>query len=163
MYDPYNLISKILLDYEVCNRLIKNYDNDLTRITQSTHRSVDVKDISIDEIPNLKDAVLSANNLVYKFDLNNEIECYFSKYSVDDHYDKLHIDAGPGEITRKLSFSLLLNDNYSGGDFYILDTKIEKKKGKLIIFPSFLPHKVSTIKSGTRYSIFGFLSGPRLK
>jgi predicted 2-oxoglutarate/Fe(II)-dependent dioxygenase YbiX len=163
MHDPYNLVSKILLDSDTCNKIIENNLAGLQRIVQSTYRSVDIKEINIDDIPNLKQSIISANNAIYQLELNGFIECYFSKYSTNDHYDKLHLDAGPGEITRKLSFSLLLNDDYTGGDFYMLDQCIEKKKGKLIVFPSFLPHRVSNVLSGTRYAIFGFLSGPRLK
>ena len=64
---------------------------------------------------------------------------------------------------------MFLNDNYQGGDFEILGEKLEfdrlntTRKGKLFVFPSFLPHRVTKITAGTRYVIFGFLLGPRLR
>jgi PKHD-type hydroxylase len=102
-------------------------------------------------------------------DINSDFECYFARYETGDHYDKLHIDSLPEEITRKISFSLFLNDDFEGGDFEMLGEKLAyehlntTRKGKLCVFPSFLPHRVTTVTSGTRYVIFGFLLGPRLK
>jgi predicted 2-oxoglutarate/Fe(II)-dependent dioxygenase YbiX len=163
MHDPYNLISKNLLTNDQCDILIEQHNTGLNHVVQSTHRDVEIKEIVFDDVPKLKEAVLLANNFLYQFDLNGFNECYFGKYSTNSHYNKLHLDSGPGETTRKLSFTLFLNEDFDGGEFYMLDEHIEKKKGKLLVFPSFLPHKVSSVTAGTRYAIFGFLSGPRLK
>lgn len=47
-----------------------------------------------------------------------------------------------------------LNDNYEGGELFLIDEVIELKAGSLMIFPSnFLyPHKVTPVTKGTRYS-----------
>jgi len=101
-------------------------------------------------------------------------------YSTGGHYD-WHIDenpypydakAGPFEgLVRKLSFSVLLNDNeYTGGDFEIEDqlpgynprsTIVEELNtaGSMIVFPSFTPHKVHPVTSGIRYSLVGWICG----
>ncbi len=163
MVDPYRLISKKLLTDADCAQLITKHDNNLEKLVQQHNRSVNIKEIDIHSIPNLYSSLIAANTQLYQFDLNGINECYFAKYLQDDHYNTLHLDVGPGEITRKLSFTLFLNEEFSGGDFYMLEERIDKKKGKLLVFPSFLPHKITSVIQGTRYAIFGFLSGPRLK
>ncbi|CAF34124.1 2OG-Fe(II) oxygenase [Synechococcus phage S-PM2] len=72
------------------------------------------------------------------------------------------------EYSRKLSFSLLLNDDYEGGEFQIYFPPhhmitIPKEKGKLIIFDSRCVHRVRKVKSGTRDVLVGWVVGPRWK
>lgn len=169
MADPYSLISRPFLTETECDDIIKKYDNDLEEVEQSIYRKVNIKLIDINEIKNLKELLFNANEKVFNFDLNGESEIYFARYETGNHYDKVHIDSLPDVITRKVSFSLFLNDGYQGGDFEIIgeilnfDRMNTTRKGKLFVFPSFLPHKVTPVISGTRYVIFGFLLGPRLK
>jgi predicted 2-oxoglutarate/Fe(II)-dependent dioxygenase YbiX len=106
-------------------------------------------------------------NKKYKFDisgfLNNDIPLIL-KYEKGEKYD-WHIDTGRGLSNRKLSFIIQLSDSkdYTGGDVEFLNTKVQKEafrqKGQCIIFPSFLPHRISQIKKGTRLSIVGWIHG----
>ena len=67
-----------------------------------------------------------------------------------------HIDSF-SKIPRAVSCSMLLNDDYKGGEFAFFDRKIKYNlsKGDIIMFPSnyMYPHEVMPIISGTRYSI----------
>lgn len=70
------------------------------------------------------------------------------------------------EWQRKLSFSLLLNEEYEGGELQILYPpkklyKIPKKKGQLVIFDSRALHRVTPVKSGRRDALVGWVVGPR--
>ena len=77
------------------------------------------------------------------------------------HYQQLHMDCIAGDKQRKLTFSLILNDDFEGGDFQLLhDETLEAKKGKILVFPSFLPHRVTPVTNGTRYVLFGWFYGP---
>ena len=73
----------------------------------------------------------------------------------------------PIEYTRKISFSLQLNDDYTGGDLQLYQPNgrriqtIPPKKGLMTIFDSRTLHRVRKVKSGTRKSIVGWVSGPR--
>lgn len=72
------------------------------------------------------------------------------------------------ERVRKLSFSLLLNDDYEGGQFQFLNENSElyeppKEKGTIIIFDSRTRHRVRPVKKGVRKSIVGWVVGPRWK
>jgi len=98
----------------------------------------------------------------------------FTVYNPRDHYD-WHIDSHnkPYEngYVRKLSFTICLNDDYTGGDFEIgvphptsyknKSFRFKKvfKKGTIIVFPSFLWHKVHPVISGTRKVLVGWIVG----
>ena len=71
---------------------------------------------------------------------------------------------------RKLSFSLVLSDSteYSGGDFEIKMSEqstitIEQKIGRVIVFPSFMIHRVAPLLTGKRKSIVFWVLGPKFK
>jgi len=68
--------------------------------------------------------------------------------------------------TRKLSMSIILNDDFEGGDFEIF--KVEPplpklKEGSIIVFPSFLHHRVTPVTEGTRYSLVSWFIGSPFK
>jgi hypothetical protein len=78
------------------------------------------------------------------------------------------IDKGSTQVTRKLSFSLILSDpsEYEGGQFQFLgyDHKMyqaPQDKGTLIIFDSKAVHRVRPVKKGIRKSLVGWAVGPR--
>lgn len=67
---------------------------------------------------------------------------------------------------RKISASLLLNDEseYEGGDLIILDEVVKtKKRGSIIVFPSFMTHQVTPVTQGVRYSAVCWMGGPAWK
>ena len=84
----------------------------------------------------------------------------------DWHRDKLAKKKDP---ERKLSFSLLLSDpsTYEGGDLEVNDgvpfVIPHKQQGDMIIFPSYLLHRVTPVTRGTRKSLVGWVSGPRFR
>lgn len=94
------------------------------------------------------------------------------RYTVGHHYD-FHKDLGnPNErgMQRKLSSVLFLSDpdTYEGGDLILeLDPKKEAVvrglKGSVIIFPSFISHKVTPVVSGERYTAVSWVQGPSFK
>tara|TARA_B000000557_G_C20801631_1_gene455831 strand:+ start:825 stop:1415 length:591 start_codon:yes stop_codon:yes gene_type:complete len=67
---------------------------------------------------------------------------------------------------RKLSFTILLNDDFEGGEFeMVIDEKkiIPIKKKDAIIFMSDTPHRVREVTSGCRKSLVGWVQGPPYK
>lgn len=169
-FEQAKAVSRQLLSATECNDLIQKLNRELTPIVQKTrenseYRSVLARDIDINEIPYLKNTVLSANDQLFNFDLYNDtVDCFFAQYSEDMHYDQLHIDCIAGPMQRKLSFSLLLTDDFVGGDFELINPPgIEKLAGKLIVFPSYLPHRVTKVTQGIRYAIFGWFYGPHYR
>jgi predicted 2-oxoglutarate/Fe(II)-dependent dioxygenase YbiX len=165
-YEQIVVIGKSLLDTVQCNQLISKHDNEqLENVIQKSYRSVRVSNMNIADVPHLTDSLKFINEKHFKLDLNfNHIDCYFGRYDKGMHYSSLHMDCIGGEHQRKLSFSLLLNDNFQGGDFITLtESTLDCHPGKLLIFPSFMPHKVSVVEEGTRYAIFGWVYGPNFR
>ena len=165
-YEQIVVIGKPLLDNFQCNEIISKHDTaQLENVIQKTYRSVWVSNIDIADIPYLINSLKYINEKHFKFDLDfNHIDCFFGRYDKGMHYNSLHMDCIGGEHQRKLSFSLLLNDNFQGGDFVsITDAVVSCHSGKLLIFPSFLPHKISVVESGSRYAVFGWVYGPNFR
>jgi len=115
----------------------------------------------------LADLAIMTNNERYGFDLLGfHQELQLTRYGKGDFFD-WHLDFGAGEISaRKLSMTIQLSDSgeYEGGDLqFMLNKKVvnaPREKGTIIIFPSFIMHRVSEITSGVRQSIVGWVSGP---
>ncbi len=113
----------------------------------------------------------------WNFDWNFSESCQFTKYKLNQFYD-WHCDSNElpydrpdepdkhGKI-RKLSTTVSLVDGseYEGGDFEFdfrnnddgsnIPRVCEeiKPKGSIVVFPSFVWHRVKPVTSGTRYSL----------
>lgn len=114
----------------------------------------------------LSDIVLMANEKWWNFHLAGFYEpLQLTHYKAENggKYD-FHADlsdVGPGQ-NRKISGTLLLNDNFEGGEFELFDTPpIEKmNRGDIILFPSFKVHRVNPVTQGERYSLVFWVTGP---
>ena len=104
---------------------------------------------------------LEANQNLWEFDLWSIIEHiqYTEYYATQNgHYD-WHQDIGPNNLSqRKLSIAIQLNDDYEGGEFQIWQggksyQTIPKGKGNVVVFPSYMMHRVTPVTSGTRKSL----------
>lgn len=98
---------------------------------------------------------------------NTQIGRY--KSTDEGHYD-WHMDAGPPKdgVQRKLSISILLSDpsDFEGGELQfkdIEDQKILTKQGSIVVFPSFIEHRVTPVTKGVRYSAVTWVQGPSFK
>jgi PKHD-type hydroxylase len=120
---------------------------------------------------------------------NFQIECtqplQFGVYEVGGHYT-WHRDDRSGRVygasdnvspefhglIRKVSFTILLNGDgaYDGGDLQfsiglpdkaraIENATPERARGTMIVFPSFLAHRVTPVRRGVRYSLVGWTCG----
>lgn len=93
----------------------------------------------------------------------------YTRYPINGHY-KFHHDivVKKEDSMRKLSIVMALTapDEYEGGDLLLMPhgdnpTVIRLEKGDLIAFPSFVPHKVTPITSGTRITVVNWVMGPK--
>lgn len=97
-----------------------------------------------------------------------------ARYNKDGHF-KFHQD-GNGFTrfdngnkfvhgkTRKLSMSIILNDEYEGGEFeFFGQQQVIGKRGTIIVFPSYMMHRVKPVTKGTRYSLVTWFCGEPFK
>lgn len=110
-----------------------------------------------------------ANNDVFGVNLNGHCDVQFTEYhaSKKAHYD-WHHDVNwqnPLNFDRKLSVVIQLTDpsEYEGGDFEFFECENPdiKEKGSVVVFPSYLRHRVTPVLSGVRKSLVAWFSGPR--
>jgi hypothetical protein len=88
-----------------------------------------------------------------KYDLNQEMKLHC------DHILTLFTGIRRGIPT--LTILGTLNDNYEGGNLYIIDEEVLMKTGSVVIFPSnfMYPHMVKPVTKGTRYSYVSWVWG----
>ena len=129
------------------------------------------------ELQLMKSIRIANRKADWDFSLTEFEPFQYTVYHKDDFYD-WHIDSlsetyNNGFI-RKLSFTLCLNDDYEGGQFniscphpkeadneqYTIDLR-KFKPGTLLVFPSFIWHKVNKVTSGTRKVLVGWTLGEK--
>lgn len=99
----------------------------------------------------------------------------FGQYSPGDHHD-WHMDTlSHGELVRKLTAVVQLDDGdaYEGGDLAVLRFGVDwheelelprdqlRQRGTVMVFPSYLLHRVTSVVSGRRRTLVGWVLGPR--
>jgi len=125
----------------------------------------------------LNDFVVKANiNSGWKYHIDYSERIQFTKYKKNQHYG-FHADSSVKDIDsygkiRKLSLVACLSDpkEFKGGDFefqfrnnddptIITPAPELRNKGTVIVFPSFLYHRVKPLTKGTRYSLVMWTRG----
>ena len=110
--------------------------------------------------------VRKINDSMWSYNYDGYEPFQYSEYEVGDHFN-WHFDVKQftGANIRKVSFSLgLSNKNeYEGGDL-ILKTSAEEScykldRGDLIVFPSWVLHKVTPVTKGKRRVVVGWGEG----
>jgi PKHD-type hydroxylase len=115
---------------------------------------------------------IEANDDLWRFDLSHVRDSVqYTEYSAgkskkeNGKYD-WHLDVGsyPGN-TRKISISVQLSDpeDYEGGELELWNdstpTICPKGQGTVILFPSYLMHRVAPVTKGTRKSLVLWVGG----
>ena len=114
----------------------------------------------------------------WRFDIKGAESCQITRYRKGGFYNLHsdgrgdHLSSGvsprPSGYVRKLSMSVMLNDNFEGGAFEFASyaqeecniTSIEAEAGSVIVFPSCMEHRVAPIIKGIRYSVVCWFVGP---
>jgi PKHD-type hydroxylase len=129
--------------------------------------------------------VEEVNKNIFNFELSNYMAPQYTVYKEEMYFD-WHPDGPFGVLDsrglnciprdlswRKLSAVLCLTpqDKYTGGDFQIIlpnhpnncINTIRMDAGSMILFPSFLSHRVLPVETGTRKTLVYWFCGPRWK
>jgi len=120
----------------------------------------------------LYDFVDMANRNVFNLHIYKKADIQFTEYLATEggHYNWHHdIDWNRNDgLDRKLSVTVQLSspDEYEGGDFLFNECQSPsqaKEKGTVLIFPSYLQHKVNSVTKGVRRSLVAWFEGPKWK
>lgn len=113
----------------------------------------------------------TVNHQQFMYDIEGVESLQYTKYQLDQHYTwHWDVEFGWQNFQRKISFVMMLTDpeEYEGGEFEICtngnldDNKLLKpKKGDIVFFASWMPHRVKSVTSGERKSLVGWVMGKR--
>lgn len=179
MRDNWQLFSGEL-PAEACEHMIANFsklpESDGSTFNQVTdHRKSKVRWVRNEQ--GLTDILLRyvnlANALAFNVDIQQEMaEMQFGEYDseyggkYDWHHDINHLN--PKNFDRKLSVVVQLTkpDAYEGGNFEFAEVESPSKEawgkqGSILVFPSYLTHRVTEVTAGVRYSLVSWVRGPR--
>jgi PKHD-type hydroxylase len=107
----------------------------------------------------------------WNYILSGQENTQIGRYRSDNNgcYD-WHEDSSPPQdgIQRKLSCVILLNDpsEFEGGVLQfegLEDQNLLNKQGSIIVFPSFIRHRVIPITKGYRYTAVSWVNGPSFR
>ena len=154
------------------NNLIQNNDNPSNNaIKNSQVKFVRMLPIQSLILPFI-DYIFSVNNHYYGFDLfqltASKILNY-NTYNVGEKYT-WHIDADMNSPIKDIKLTCLLNlseDTYQGGDLFLFrnkEVRVEKfDPGSVVVFPSFIDHRVEEITAGKRNTLAIWIEGPKFR
>ena len=109
----------------------------------------------------------------WKYDIVGAEACQVTRYTKDGFYSwhrdgiGSHNELLYGNV-RKLSMTIVLNSDFEGGDFEMVGEgerggvpRLEE--GSVIVFPSFIEHRVTPVTKGIRYSLVAWFVGQPFK
>lgn len=165
-------IKEGVLDHALCDRLVQYGENNVTKGVNKYPRMFSISfhscllPIDAEAHFALQDSWKEAIDFL-KFDIDF-IEPYeLKRYTPNDFFGK-HVDnyySLTEDVDRKITMSVQLthSDEYTDGELVVFDTKFKSTKGSVICFPSYFPHGVEKVTSGTRWSLIGWAWGPYWK
>ena len=176
-----HFVKEECFDSSFCKNIIQQGDNktlEQAKITDgnSNNRKSKITWINNQELISQITPIINQSNTDsnWNFLLREFEPLQYTTYNKNDHYD-WHIDshAKPYDngLIRKLSFTVCLNEDYTGGNFELsIPHPVSKKTkhfkftkvfkpGTIIIFPSFVWHKVHPVLSGVRKVLVGWVVG----
>tara|TARA_R100001510_G_C7653956_1_gene212475 strand:+ start:1404 stop:2018 length:615 start_codon:yes stop_codon:yes gene_type:complete len=158
---------------------IAGKDMDLTEYRKSNIKWISALDSANNSIHRthwLYDRLMSymtiANDNLWNFSLRGLTDSiqYTEYHGEEEGFYDWHLDIGPRELSiRKLSLVVQLSDpkDYTGGELQIKTGKYDsvpsKTQGTVIVFPSYLLHRVTPVTSGIRKSLVLWAGGESLK
>lgn len=114
-----------------------------------------------------------ANSALWRFDLHSadELIQYTEYHGTDNGHYTWHLDFGPDYMShRKISITIQLSESeeYEGGDLELWfggnePTKAPRGKGVMVLFPSYILHRVSPVTKGIRKSLVLWVGGSHFK
>ena len=170
------------ISHKVCNYYVDKYKNHKTETAKTENKNKkevinrkarDVKKIDIPPFTGVASyliaAALDANFQNWKYDITFCSQAVYLIYKRNGKYTS-HVDysfSQNQEYVRKLTCLTILNDDFKGGLFYLIDGSGEKffppqKKGNIIIFPSYSLHGCETVYEGQRHAVVAWMNGKPL-
>lgn len=117
-------------------------------------------------------SINTLNAQFFQFDIFGFMEnLQYTVYLEDNNHYDWHKDKTPNKYfpARKLTAVLMLSNNtdYEGGELQILESSdpktLEKERGRLYVFPSYLLHRVTPVTKGRRITLVSWVHGNKFR
>jgi PKHD-type hydroxylase len=167
--------------HEVHTATIMNKETPVNEnIRRSKVRFFERNEYSFPIFDRMNGVIEELNDRFYNFNLNGYDQLQYTEYhDYESGTYNFHMDTNfsnrendNGIETRKLSLVMCLNRpgvDFEGGQFYMnvgseaQAFEIEMKRGRIILFPSFLIHRVAPVTKGVRKSLVAWILGPKFR
>lgn len=116
-------------------------------------------------------SLVNYDHFMYNIDGFEAFQYTVYKSKNKQHYDwHVDVDNNSSNYVRKISASVILSDpnDYEGGEFELVPHGrvnepfvVKPKRGEVVFFSSFMPHRVRPITSGVRKSLVCWVMGER--
>ena len=141
------------------------------KVVDDQYRDVDVYYIESGEeaLYDVLQKVARTANGYFNYEINGIEKAQVMKYTAPSNGYSWHIDIGADGIAanRKIAVSILLNENYEGGEMAFRTAeqveKVKPKTGEVVAFSSFISHSVRPITKGKRYVVVAWFTGPHFR
>jgi PKHD-type hydroxylase len=164
------------LEPDVCNQIIglhKTGTRVSGRINSETGPRVDaMREVDVYPLQDWTSGLISdladEANEILGYDIEGLVELpQLLHYRAPSAQYEWHTDMGEGPArNRKISLICNLNEGYKGGEFWAFlsgPQSIELKRGMVIAFPSWMPHRIARVAHGERWSLVAWINGPELR
>ena len=138
------------------------------KVSNKDYRDVDVYYIEAEEeeLYKILQSVAIKVNEYFKYQIDGIEKAQVMKYTAPSNGYHWHIDIGAEGISvnRKIGVSILLNEDYEGGELSFRtgeETRtVKPDTGEVVAFSSFISHKVNPITKGDRLVLVVWFTGP---
>ena len=147
-----------------------NYNN--KNIRESKISWVPINNETMWMYQKLTDCIKIVNESYFEYELTKMEKIQFTRYYCEEKsFYTRHVDSNHGFIpdNRKLTFVMQLSDpdEYEVGELLLHVGKdpisIEKEKGLIVFFPSYILHECTPVTFGNRNTLVGWVHGPKFK
>ena len=164
------------IDLSTCKKIINLGEN---KWKNSHNESISIANVKEKWVHDLALKYMKSANKNSGWDIQSSVmeTMQLRKIDVDPYNNAWNIDGdgftrydrpdseGLNGRTRKLSMNIILNDDYEGGELEFFNNKklIEEKTGTIVVFPSYMVHRVNPVTKGVRYSLSVWFIGQPFK
>lgn len=160
-----------MMDKDLCKELVATYSDQVKPWRPSPRKTISTAEITLPWYKDVLDEVIERSNKQYGFDVTGltdtpAIVRYDEGSFFGWHHDQY---SGRDGVHRKFSIITILSDpdSYEGGTLEFFDHGLSPilrpKQGLVVVFPSWMQHRVTKVTKGTRYSAVAFVGGPQFR
>jgi len=159
------LVIENVLSPELTKRILAYYDNNVNKQiahntgTKNRLHVYPCKNLEIEIDNKLSRSVFPEIRKIFYFDVNYRENYKICSYNAETSGRfHAHRDTPYPFQHRRFAMSLLLNDDYEGGEFELpeYNFKIKPKANSAIVFPGISSHKVNQVTKGSRKVVITF-------